>query len=92
MRTLRLRAVKTLSHEEIQPFKLSRNIFFQCTVSNYIYQGAVFKATKSKNKNKIKKFNAHLTSPSWWGGNDVIVCVLGVHMNPNTKPHKSGYI
>ena len=30
------------------------------------------------------------TPPSWWGGgDDVIVCVSGVHTNPNTKPHRS---
>ena len=53
-------------------------------------QGALFKATK-KDTNEIinTKFNATLTSPSWWGANDVIVCVSGVHTNPNTKPHRS---
>ena len=29
-------------------------------------------------------------SPSWYGANDVIVCVSGVHTNPNMKPHRSG--
>ena len=27
-----------------------------------------------------------LTSPSWWVGKDVFVCVSVVHTNPNTKP------
>ena len=38
------RCIQTVE-EEIKPFQLRINTF-QCTVSNYIYQGAVFKATK----------------------------------------------
>ena len=84
------RCTQTFSHEEIQPFQFSRNTF-KCTVSNYIYQGALFKATKRIQKKILnKKFNATLTSPSWWGANAIIVCVSDVHTNPNTKPHRSG--
>ena len=35
-------------------------------------------STASKKCNK--KFHATVTSPSWWGGDDIIVCVSGVHM------------
>ena len=41
--------------------------------------------------------NATLTSPAGWGRggvivDDVIVCVSGLHTNPNTKPHRSVFI
>ena len=37
-------------------------------------------STASKKCNK--KFHATVTSPSWWGGDDIIVCVPGVRTNP----------
>ena len=52
-------------------------------------QGVVFKATKIIIK---KNINATLNVPSWWGGDDVIVCVSGIHTNPNTKMQRAVFI
>ena len=36
--------------------------------------------------------DARYVIPSWWGGDDVIICVSGVHTNPNTKTHRAVFI
>ena len=48
------------------------------TVSNSVYQGAVFKARKKKKKSNKNKLDGSLTLPTWWGGDEVfLIFTLG---------------
>ena len=61
---------------------------FSCTVSDSIYQGAVFKATEimqiKSNKNKL---DGNLTLPPGGGGDDVIV-----NSDPNPKTQGGDFL